>query len=184
MMRLSIRQRLTAWYAAALLLGLSIFAFSMWVSLRQRLIAGVDSRLAQRIQGLKTAVGAEAEIRDRNQLLREFDEFLREVPDSSLVQLRDSSGAILSPGEGRPILRPASGRPAPYTDVVSGHPLRIATTRFESAGSVFDAQVAIPLDETLGVMRSFRELLLFLIPAILMVSCPGGIGSAPARCGQ
>jgi CheY-like chemotaxis protein len=125
LMCLSIRQRLTAWYAAALLLGLSVFAFSMWISLRQRLMAGVDSRLAQRIQGLKTAVGAEAEIRDRSQLLRELDELLREVPDSSLVQLRDSSGAILSPGDGQPILRPALGRPAPYTDVVSGHPLRI-----------------------------------------------------------
>jgi len=171
MMRLSIRQRLTAWYAAALLLGLSVFAFTMWISLRQRLIAGVDSRLAQRIQGLKMAVGG---VRDRTRLLRELDEYLREVPDSSLVQLRDSSGALLSVGESRPILPPASGRPAPYTDVVSGHPLRIATTRFESAGSVFDAQVAIPLDETLEVMRGFRGLLLFLIPAVLLVSCVGG----------
>jgi hypothetical protein len=109
-----------------------VFAFGMWISLWQRLIAGVDSRLAQRIQGLKAAVGSEAGIHDRTRLLRELDEFRREVPDSSLIQLRDSSGAILSSGEVQPILRPASGRSAPYTDVVSGHPLRIATTRFES----------------------------------------------------
>ena len=173
-MRLSIRQRLTAWYAAALLFGLSVFAFSMWISLRQRLIAGVDARLAQRIQGLQAAVGNEANIRDRTQLLRELDEFLREAPDSSLVQLRDPSGAILLPVAGQPILRPASGRPMPYTEVVSGRQLRAATTRLETAGSVFDAQVAIPLDETLGVLRSFRELLLFLIPVVLTVSCVGG----------
>jgi len=121
-MRFSIRQRLTAGYAAALLLGLSVFAFSMWISLRQRLIAGIDSRLAQRIQGLKTAVGAEAEIRDRTQLVRQLDEFMREVPDSSLIQLSDSSGALLLPAEGQPVLRPASERLGPYTDVVSGHP--------------------------------------------------------------
>ncbi|HEY1341424.1 MAG TPA: ATP-binding protein [Bryobacteraceae bacterium] len=172
-MRFSIRQRLTAWYAAALLLGLSVFAFTMWISLRQRLIAGVDSRLAQRIQGLKTAVG-EAGMRDRRRLLRELDEFLREAPDSSLVQLRDSSGAVIWPVAAQPILGPASAGPAPYTEVVSGRQLRVATARLEAAGSVFEAQVAIPLDETLGVMRSFRDLMLFLVPAILTVSCAGG----------
>jgi heavy metal sensor kinase len=52
--------------------------------------------------------------------------------------------------------------------------LRVATARLEAAGSVFEAQVAIPLDETLGVMRSFRDLMLFLVPAILTVSCAGG----------
>jgi heavy metal sensor kinase len=174
MMRLSIRQRLTAWYAVALLLGLSLFGFSMWLSLRQRLIAGIDARLAQRIQGLKTAIGVEAKIRNRAQLRRELDEFLREVPDSSLIELRDSTGAVLAPPDGRPILPPASGRTGPYTDFASGRQLRAANARIESAGSVFDAQVAIPLDEAAGIMRSFRQLLLFLIPAILIVSCVGG----------
>jgi heavy metal sensor kinase len=173
MMRLSIRQRLTAWYAVALLLGLSMFAFSMWFSLRQRLIAGIDARLAQRIQGLKTAIGAEAKIRNRAQLLRELDEFLREVPDSSLIQLRDSTGAVL-PADGQPILHPGFGRTGPYTDFASGRQLRVATARIASAGYVFDAQVAIPMDEAAGVMRSFRQLLLFLIPAVLTVSCVGG----------
>src|SRR5205823_4059430 len=54
MMRLSLRQRLTAWYAAALLLGLAILAISMWVMLRERLIAGVDARLAQRVRGFES----------------------------------------------------------------------------------------------------------------------------------
>jgi len=50
-MRISIRLRLTAWYAAALLLGLGIFALGMWVSLQEGLIAGVDARLSQRMKG-------------------------------------------------------------------------------------------------------------------------------------
>jgi heavy metal sensor kinase len=173
-MRLSIRQRLTAWYAVALLLGLSLFGFSMWFSLRQRLIAGIDARLAQRIQGLKIALGPDAKIRNRAQLLRELDEFLSEVPDSSLIQLRDSTGTVLPPADGRPVLGPASGRTGPYTDFASGRQFRVATARFASAGSVFDAQVAIPMDEVVGVMRSFRQLLLFLVPGVLIVSCVGG----------
>jgi heavy metal sensor kinase len=171
-MRLSIRQRLTAWYAAALLLGLIVFGFTMWFSLRQRLVAGVDARLAQRLQGMRAAL--EPEIRDRARLQRELSEFSREVPDSSLVQLRDPSGAVLSPDPGQPVLRPPAGRAAPYTETVTGHQLRVATSRLETAGSVFEAQVAIPLDDILGMMRDFRELLLFLIPAVLIVSCLGG----------
>ena len=53
MTRVSIRLRLTAWYSSVLLLGLVLFASGMWLALEQRLIAGIDARLAQRVQGLK-----------------------------------------------------------------------------------------------------------------------------------
>jgi heavy metal sensor kinase len=174
-MRISIRQRLTAWYAAALLLGLGIFAIGMWVSLQERLIAGVDARLAQRIQGLETALGAEAEIRDRAQLQQELDEFVREIPDGSLVQLREASGVLLLPSSKEPALPPATaGQTAPYTERINGRLLRVAAARLHSAGSVYDAQVAVSLDEILVVMQDFRHLLLWMIPGVLMVACLGG----------
>jgi heavy metal sensor kinase len=174
MMRISIRQRLTLWYAAALLAGLGIFALAMWVSLQERLVSGVDARLAQRIQGLETALGAEAEIRDRAQLQQELAEFVREIPDGSLVQLRSTAGDVLLPTPNQQILRPSLGGTAPYTEVTGGRKLRIATARLQSAGSVYDAQVAVSLDEILGVMQDFRHLLLLLIPGVLIVSCLGG----------
>jgi heavy metal sensor kinase len=174
MMRISIRQRLTAWYAAALLLGLGIFALGMWVSLQERLIAGVDARLTQRIQGLETALGAEAEIRDRAQLQQELAEFVREVPDGSLVQLRDPAGTVLLPTPKQFALRAPGGRTAPYTENIDGRQLRVATARLQSAGSLYDVQVAISLDEILGVMRDFRHLLLWMIPGVLIVACLGG----------
>ena len=173
-MRISIRQRLTLWYAAALLAGLGIFALAMWVSLQERLVSGVDARLAQRIQGLETALGAEAEIRDRAQLQRELAEFVREIPDGSLVQLRSTAGDVLLPTPNQQILRPSLGGTAPYTEITGGRKLRIATARLQSAGSVYDAQVAVSLDEILGVMQDFRHLLLLLIPGVLIVSCLGG----------
>ena len=37
-MRISIRQRLTAWYAVVLLLGLALFAVVMWFALYNRLV--------------------------------------------------------------------------------------------------------------------------------------------------
>jgi two-component system heavy metal sensor histidine kinase CusS len=174
-MRISIRQRLTAWYAAALLLGLAIFALGMWVSLRERLIAGVDSRLAQRIQGLETALGADAEIRDRAQLQQELAEFVREIPDGSLVQLRDTSGVLLLPSPKQPVLPPnAAGQTRPHNERIGGRQLRVARARLRSAGSVYDVQVAVPLAEILGVMQDFRRLLLWMIPGVLIVACLGG----------
>jgi heavy metal sensor kinase len=173
-MRLSIRQRLTAWYAAALLLGLCVFGFTAWVSLRQRLIAGVDERLALRIQGLRTALGGEADIHDRDRLVQELREFVREVPDGSIVQLRDSAGALLPSPVSQQVLGPPSGRHAPYTEEIGDHQMRVAAARLETAGSLFDAQVAISLDEILGIMNDLRRLLLLLIPAVLLVSCLGG----------
>jgi heavy metal sensor kinase len=146
----------------------------MWVSLQERLIAGVDGRLRQRIQGLETALGAEAEIRDRAQLQQELAEFVREIPDGSLVQLRDAAGAVLLASSKQKALPPIGGRSAPYTENIDGRQLRVATSRMQSAGSVYDAQVAVSLDEILGVMQDFRHLLLWMIPGVLIVACLGG----------
>lgn len=109
-MRISIRQRLTAWYAAALLLGLGIFALGMWVSLQERLIAGVDARLSQRMKGLQTALGPEAKIRDRIRLQQELAEYVGEISDGSLVQLRETSGVLLLPSPKQPAMPPPRGR--------------------------------------------------------------------------
>ncbi len=173
-MSLSIRQRLTAWYATALLLGLGIFALGMSVSLQRRLIAGVDERLAQRLQGLATSLGAEADIKETAQLQQELGELVRETPDGSLMQLREASGVILLPSPKQRVLPPIAGRTAPYTESLDGRQFRVATVRLQSAGSVYDAQVAVSLDELLGVMRDFRHLLLWMIPGVLLVACLGG----------
>lgn len=173
-MRISIRQRLTVWYAAALLIGLGIFAAGMWVELEERLISGVDARLAQRIRGLETALGAEADIRDRVQLQQELAEFVRDVPDGSLVQLRDAAGAVILPTQSQHVLSLPAGRTAPYTQSIAGRQLRVATARVESAGAFYEAQVAVSLGEILGVMQDFRHLLLLLIPGVLLLSCLGG----------
>ena len=69
----------------------------MWFALDERLIAGVDTRLAQRVQGLRSALGAEGEIKDRGQLQQELSEFASEIPDGGFIQLQDRSGAFVVP---------------------------------------------------------------------------------------
>jgi heavy metal sensor kinase len=52
--------------------------------------------------------------------------------------------------------------------------LRIASSRIQSAGSIYQAQIAVSLDEILGVMQDFRHLLLWMVPGVLIVACLGG----------
>ena len=168
--------RLTLWYSAVLLLGLTLFGGAMWFALANRLVAEVDERLAQRVQGLQTVLEVESEITDSEALRKELAEFAREVPEGSLIQLRDSSG--------RRILPLADGPPF-FTDIRSDHPVRrttkfqnrsfrLLTTRFEFAGKTYDVLVGSSLDEVSAVMRDFRTLLLWTIPAVLLVACLGG----------
>ena len=176
MTRVSIRLRLTAWYAVVLAFGLALFGLGMWFELYQRLLAAVDTRLDQRVEGLRTALGAEAEIGDRGQLLQELMEFAKEVPDGALIQLRDHAGALIQPFPNQVVVPqgPADGRGAHYTVDSGGKALRVVTRRLESAGEVYEALVANPLDEVFSVMRVFRYLLFVMIPAVLVVSSVGG----------
>ncbi len=171
-MRLSIRMRLTAWYATALLAGLALFGAGMWIALEQRLVAGVDLRLAQRIEGLQTALGPDAEIKNGAQLQQELSEFIREVPDGSLVQLRDSAGTAMLPLPGQRVFpSPHQGR---YTIDIQGRRFRVASGPLTSAGETYTALVALSLDEVGAILDDFRRLLLWMIPAVLGLACLGG----------
>ena len=173
---ISIRLRLTAWYSVVLLLGLALFGLGMWWALEQRLIAGVDTRLAQRVQGLRSALEAEGEIKDRARLQRELEEFASEIPDGGFIQLRDPAGALILPFPNQAVFPQdsAAGRSARCTVNLAGRPFRVITGRVVCAGQTYDALVANSLDDTLAVMRDFRNLLFLMIPAVLGVACLGG----------
>jgi two-component system heavy metal sensor histidine kinase CusS len=176
MTRISIRLRLTIWYSAVLLLGLALFGFGMWFALEQRLIAGVDTRLAQRVQGLRSALGAENEIKDRGQLQQELSEFASEIPDGGTIQLRDRSGAFILPFPNQTVFPQdsAAGRTALRTVKQGSRLFRIVTARVVSAGQEYEALVASSLDDVLAVMQDFRHLLFLMIPAVLVLACLGG----------
>lgn len=166
----SIRLRLTAWYALVLLLGLSLFGSGTWFALRSRLVAGVDTRLAQHIRGVET-IGLEGEKIDRQHVQRELSEFATETP-GALVQLRDPSGALIVPF---PDQQPFADRaPVRHTVERQGKPFRVMTARIELGGRPYEVLVAGSLDEVDAVLRDFRNLLFLMIPAVLAVACLGG----------
>lgn len=172
----SIRLRLTAWYSAVLFLGLLLFGFAMWVALERHLVQGVDSRLQQRIEGLRTVLEVEGLESDIPQLQLELSEFAREVPDGSLIELRNSDGVQILPFPSHPLFppQPHSALPQLHNVESAGRRYRLLTGRFTYRGRDYDALVAAPLDEVHGVIAAFRSLLLLMIPAVLASACFGG----------
>jgi heavy metal sensor kinase len=150
---------LTFWYSAVLLLGLCLFATAVWFALEHRLLSDLDSRLAQRITGLRTVLEIESALRDRSQLPVELAEFAREIPEGGLMQLVDGSGKVLL--EGSPIVRDSSE-------------YRTVTSTFQVSGETYHVRVAGSLNEISNTMSDLRKLLWLLAPAVLLVGCWGG----------
>jgi heavy metal sensor kinase len=168
----SIRLRLTAWYAGVLLVSLLLFGFGMWFALYQRLVAGIDTRLDQRVQGLKITLTGENEIKDRQHLWREIREFGEGFADGTVIQLRDSTGGLL-PATPDQIVFPRSASPHKTVDI-GGRRFRTTASPLACGGETFELLLASPLDEVLAVTRVFRYLLLGLIPAVLVLASLGG----------
>jgi heavy metal sensor kinase len=174
--RMSIRLRLTLWYSTVLLAGLTLFGTGLWVALKHRLMAQVDARLEQRVDGLRTALTIEGAQAGRDQLVEELSEFVREIPEGDLIQVRDAKGSLLPPSAVQsPFqLQPVGAGPVFVTAGWNGRTFRILTTGFRYAGNNYQVLAASSVEDTAIVMRDFRALLLFMAPTVLLMACFGG----------
>ncbi len=172
----SIRFRLTVWYSAVLLLGLVLFGLSIWFALDNFLIRSVDLRLTQRIEGLQKVLEVEGPQVDSAGLAAELAEFAKEVPNGELIELRDSSGKQLLPAGHTPlIVAPMEWKQPAFRTVGGvGGAIRMLSDRITYNGITYNARVAAPLNEVQEIMGALRNLLLFMIPAILLGAYLGG----------
>ena len=169
---MSIRLRLTCWYGAVLLAGLSLFGFGMWFGLQQRLVSGVDTRLIQRLKGLLVMLTTEDEPADAEHLHRELAEFVSQTQDHMLIELRDSSGGAIVLASSLSQL-PFRDLPGYRTVIRNGRAYRVSQQHSKVNGLEFDTLAAVPLDEVDAILGDFQRLL-FLAPALMLVACAGG----------
>lgn len=156
MTKRSIRLRLTVWYAAILLFGMALFAAGIWFTLEHRLVAAVDERLSQRVEGIRTVLVVESDVSGRDQLRQELAEFAQEIPEGDLIQLSDSKGPLL-PGK-----------------AVSAPRFRVLTATIQHGGETYRVRAAASLDGVQSVLRELRGLVAFMIPLVLLIACIGG----------
>jgi len=164
MARISIRLRLTLWYSAVLLLGLVLFSAATWLMLEKRLMAGVDDRLAQRIQGLQTLVKIEA----GEDVAEELREFARSAPEGALMQARDNAGTDVLPAN--PVFTSVDWQPGHRKIERGGKRYRMIVTRI----APYNVIAASSLDDVEAILRELRNLLLWLIPVDFAAACLGG----------
>ena len=176
MRTLSIRLRLAIWYSSVLLVGLALFGFAMWFVLEQRLIAGVDDRLAQQAEGLRMALDDEGVAADPHQIQEEVSEAAAETPNGAYIQLRMRNGSLFVSSAGRPLLDfgPIGDRPAYRTAEENGRPFRVLARQLKCQTETFELLMTIPLEDVRAIMRDFRNFIMMMAPGVLAAACLGG----------
>ena len=170
---MSIRTRLTCWYALALLFGLVLFGVVLSVALERRLVSAVDERLTQRLKGVAIAFVNQADISDRAKLVDELTEYAAEMPDG-MIQLRSTGEEVLKPSDRQPTFPRTDAGGQPVTVTQEGRRYRMKTASLTLLQENYEATVSQSLDETESVLRDFRAMLFLVIPAVLLVASLGG----------
>lgn len=162
---MSIRTRLTCWYALVLLFGLVLFGVVLTVALERRLVSAVDERLTQRLKGVATAFGPQADISDRAKLVDELTEYAAEMPDG-MIQLRSMGEEVLKPSGRQPTFprQDAVGQPVTVTQERRRYRMKTASLRVLQKN--YEATVAHSLDETESLLGDFRAMLFLVIPSV------------------
>ena len=157
---MSIRLRLTLWYAAVLACALALFGGLVWVSMQHRLYNELDRDLnesAERFNAYlkaELALGApEGEIRD------ELNEFCQGLPSASYVYVHSGSGFVF---------RFPAGAPPP------GQDSRSTRRELVWAGERFEIEVAAPVAEVRHTLDLLVILLWSLLPVVIAIACAGG----------
>ena len=176
----SIRVRLTAWYFVILTLALSSFGAGMFLVMRQTVHAAVDDDLAVRFKGVQRFVQRVFPSRTLEDIQYEFREHSGMKPGGDLLQISDPQGNwIFQSGSIRPYNIPVSGsRNANGAELktidVGGSPLRILTANVEVDGQPYTLQLATALGGFYGVLHRFGWLILWSVPAVLIVATASG----------
>ena len=182
MTRRSIRVRLTLWYLAVLVPATLALAAGSWWLARRSVNDEVDRTLHARIDGARTFLTDMAgEHLSARHMKEEFGEYVELSRGEALLDVTDSSGAVLSrPGlAGWPTL--AAGLDAtasPMDRALNGDPFRVASQTFAAGTSQFHVVVAMPVRADRDALRRFAWMLAGLVPIVLVIAGVGGYAIA------
>jgi heavy metal sensor kinase len=176
----SIRVRLTAWYFVILTVALSAFGAGMFLVMWESIHTAVDDDLAARFNGVQRFVQRVFPGRTLEDIRYEFREHSGMKPGGDLLQISDAQGNwTFQSGSIRPYNIPVSSprnakRPELKTIDVAGSPLRILTAKVDVDGQQYTLQLATALGGYYGVLRRFGWLILWSVPAVLILATASG----------
>src|SRR6267154_74626 len=140
-----------------LLMGLGLFGTGIWVVVEHSLYASLDDTLSQQAKGVITVLqSASNEPRD---IREELNEYVRATPGGNLMEVQDPQGNRILESK------------ALQNDSLEVRTLRSLT---QINGQQYRVLVATPLASTEATLRRLRTLLLWTIPAVLLLASLGG----------
>jgi heavy metal sensor kinase len=157
---LSIRFRLTVWYALILTAGLGLFGGLVWVSLSHQLMSEIDRELEGRANRFEAYFKEEVAKTSPAQLVDELEEFSQAFAPTSSIDIKSSTGfAFHYPPNAPPSQAPEE---------------RTLRRQFSMNGKGFELDVRISTAEMDRTLALLRRLLLGLIPIVIAIACVGG----------
>src|SRR5271168_2540933 len=152
---MSIRFRLTAWYAIILTAGFALFGGLIWLSLRHRLLDEIDKDLDGRASRFEKYFRAESLETSGNHLRGELNEFCQALPPLSFIDMRGSFSFHY------PLERPTAN-------------FRIVQRKFAIANESFELEAGESIGGLQHTLDLLRLLLLGLSPIVILIACLGG----------
>src|SRR5580658_4481452 len=146
---MSIRFRLTAWYAAILTAGLALFGALIWISMRHRLLDETDQDLEGRASRFEKYFKDEAANPD------ELNEFCQALPPLSYIDVHGTKGFT-------------------FRFASASADLRMLKRQFAVNGEPFDLEVGTSVQGVEHTLDLLRLLLLSLSPLVIGIACAGG----------
>lgn len=177
MKHLSIRLRLTFWYAVSLIILLSLFGGLVDALMHERLLARTDFELDEELHELVLEIQL---AKDQSDLLRQLDLRFSEHKTFEFRVLTSEAATIF---ESRGLKGSAVPLPAEWADEpirFATAPLatlgdsRIASQRIETSHGPMIVQTVMPLGRYLAELRDLRRLMLAIGPLMILVSIGGG----------
>jgi len=156
-----------------LLTGLALFGTGIWLVVEHSLKASLDETLSQQVKGvitvLQSAPNEPPEVRE------ELNEYAKATPGGNLMEVRDSRGKqLLSSKAVTMQLNDAVQNNRFGIQSAQSRRYRTLTALTQVNGEQYRVLVATPLDGTEATLRRLRTLLLWTIPAVLVLASLGG----------
>jgi two-component system heavy metal sensor histidine kinase CusS len=156
---MSIRTRLTLWYATALTGALTLFGGLIFFSLQQRLLSEADRELDGAAARFQSYFLSEAHSETWTHLPGELKEFCQGLPPATHIQIQGSDGFAFR---------------FPQTAHAAGAYTKSVRRQFTFRGIAFDMQAETSIAETINTLRILRLLLLSLSPLVILAASVGG----------
>ncbi len=157
---MSIRIRLTLWYAVILAAALGLFGTLAWIAMRQRLFSELDRDLRERGARFENYLKAElAEGIPQREVRDELNEFCAGLPSSSYVSTTSQNGFVFR---------------FPANAARPGNEYRWFRGSLEASGEKFDFEVGAPETDVRHTLDLLALLLWSLLPVVIAIACIGG----------